>query len=205
MRNKLWIILVCCLFTSTCSMIQGDKGLGGNQNTESPIAGTGGSVNSDKNKQVQILSTADVLSVALTLKRQGKQSQAEASDLFGEKDGVRLNVSMVKKGYLLVLYKGSDGDQQIIFPNKGFYYGRNEVEPNTNIVIPSEGWFFFDQKKGTETIFIIFYETKDQLGSEPDAKRLIQNLEKTQAEKNNAEAFITENGSFVRIIKLSHQ
>jgi len=156
------------------------------------------------NGMTQIEPSADTLSVALTLLRNKKSAPAEISTVFVRDDGIRLNISTVEKGYLLAIYKGSDGDAQVLFPNKDYFNGRNEIELNKNVVIPNKGWFFFDEKKGTETIFVVFSKTGKLNDLSADPKRAVASFEKVRAEKNNPESFTTANGELVRVLEIKH-
>jgi hypothetical protein len=160
---------------------------------------------SDSGDKPPVLSPAEALSVELTLERNKKQRRVDASEIFVDDDGVRLNVSATEKGYLFVFYKGSDGESKFIFPNKDYFNGENKVEANQTAVIPKEGWLFFDKKIGTETVFVVYSRTQNLSQYTADATRAVYSFEKLRSEKNNAEAFATAENNLVRVVELKHK
>lgn len=177
----------------------------GNNNTSTESASPSPANSSDSGEKPPVLSPAEALSVGLTLQRDKKQSRVDTSEIFVKNDGVRLNVSAAEKGYLFVFYKGSDGEERFIFPNKDYFDGKNEVEPNKTIIIPNEGWFFLDEKIGTETLFVIYSRTQNLSEYTADAQRAVKSFEKLRSEKNNAEAFATAENNLVRVVELKHK
>jgi hypothetical protein len=201
LMRKYFLIILLLISPAACTF----EGTGVNRTDPPANSSATETANKDLTGKVSLTSSPDVLSAALTLLRQKKESIVRSSEVFKEEDGVRLNISMVEKGHLQVLYKGSNGETDVLFPDKKLNAGRDEVEANKNITIPTEGWFFFDEKSGTENVYAIFSKNKSGSLSAAEAKRKIELLEKRSAEEGNAEGFLDEDESVVRIIRLKHR
>jgi hypothetical protein len=147
----------------------------------------------------------DTLSVGLTLFRKGKETATESSEIFVKDDGVRLVVSTVETGFLYILYKASNGDIQVIFPSKEYFGGKNEVDVSKNVVIPKKGWLFFDEKKGVETVYVVFSKTQNLNKFAANPKQTLSDFEKLRAEKNNEHSFNDKDGDLIRVIELNHR
>lgn len=197
MKKKLLIGLIFLITYYGCNSI--DK---------KDSANTSGKENKPESvskEDVKLTSSPDTLSVALTLRQNDeKEISIQESRTFVEGNGVRLNISVVEEGYLTILYRGSSGDTKVIFPSKEFYDGNNEIEPNQNVTIPQRGWFFFDNKKGTETVYIIYSkkENFDKIMATPQQSAKIFDEISYAKETNN---FVTDDDKIVRIVKLKHQ
>jgi len=92
----------------------------------------------------------------------------------------------------------------VIFPNKDYFNGKNEIEINKNVAIPNKGWFILNEKKGTETIFIVYSKQQNFANLTSNPKQTIELFERIRTGKNNAEAFTTENGQLVRVVEIKH-
>lgn len=152
----------------------------------------------------QLPSAPDTLSIALTRFRNGNQQNVEASETFIKQDGIKLTVSMVEKGFVTIIYKASNSSSQILFPNKEYSNGQNGVEPHQNIVIPNKGWFFFDEKKGTETVYVVYSKNQFPKVISNNAEESVKSLEKLRSDNNNADSFINKDNDLVRVIELNH-
>lgn len=203
MKLSLFIVMMVIL----CGLIgcnsSGNNANTKNQNTISNVVSQ--PQNSNINGQTQLAPSADTLTIALTRLRKEKQESVQPSEIFIKKDGVRLTLSVVEKGFVTIIYKGSDGDSQVLFPNKNYFNGKNEVEPNQNVVIPNKGWFFFDEKKGTETIYVVYSKQPPPKDLATNAKDNIAKFEKLRSENNNADSFATKDGELVRVVELKHE
>jgi hypothetical protein len=166
---------------------------------------TGKSDNALTDERIEIRPSADTMTIALTLFRNDNESIVPPTETFYKDDGVKLNISTVSKGYLLILYKGSDGENQVIFPNKEFYNRENKIDANKTVTIPAKGWFYFDDKKGVEKIFVVYSENEDLHDLKKDPTATIEKLEEIELNKNSSDAFADEKGNLIRIIKLAHK
>lgn len=145
----------------------------------------------------------DTLTVALKRVRNKNIEAVPASEVFRNRDGVRLSISTVEKGYLTIFYQGSSGSVQVLFPNAAFANGKNEIQPNKTLKIPFKGWFLFDEKKGTEKVFIVFSSEKPNKSG--NAKEVLEGLEKLRETANQTDSFATPEGELVRVIELKHE
>jgi len=204
---RIFILLgaLCILLNISCSVAKNNQINQDKRNTnDAPIANNE-TVKPNDVKKTEILPTADTLSVALTLLRKSRQMPVEADEIFVKDDGVRLNISTVEKGYLYILYKGSSDAAQVLYPSKEYLNGKNEIEPNKTLTIPSKGWFFFDGKKGTETIFVLYSKIRNSKILLSNEEENLTLFEKWRLENGNSNAFITNEGNLVRVIELKHE
>ncbi len=126
----------------------------------------------------------------VALARQGKGNEslpASTAENFKAKEGIRLNISSVKDGFLQIFLKNNDGKVQKVFNSK--------INAGKPISFPSPRWIVFDDIPGTETIYVVI--------SDPDKP------EKTDAGSLDDQSggdleFTTEKGSAVKIIKINH-
>lgn len=188
-----------------------------NSGSNTAVANNNANEQNSQNKNsedIRILSSPETVTAALTRNRSNKIEAVSPGEVFFKGDGVRVNISTAEEGLLYIFYKGSSGGAEILFPKKNYNGGKNEVKANEVITVPREGWFFFDEKPGVETIYVIYSKTKDDLigkdesGAEYTLKNkpeeIIKYLDDAQA-RSGADAFATFNGNLVRRILLNHK
>lgn len=119
--------------------------------------------------------------------RDKKTASASFSDTFRADDGIRLNILSEIDGYLRVLIKENSGKVQKVPASK--------IKNGQAISFPSPRWLYFDNKPGTETLYLVVSKQADS------------NLDAAALERQAAGRmqFVTENGEAVRIIKLAHE
>ena len=183
---------------------------GSREKTENFGAGSGGKPPENVNRldgqtSTVIPSSPETLTTALSRNRRDKIEAVSDSEIFQKNDGVRLKISAVENGFVTVLYKGSDDNYLKLFPNKSYNKGKNSIAPNQILEIPDRGWLFFDEKKGVETIYVVYSKTviPNELAGEP--KKGFTVLDKLRSENNNSDAFADGDGNLVRIVKLTHE
>lgn len=128
------------------------------------------------------------LTIALAKQVKGNESiPASTAENFKARDGIRLNIASEKNGFLQIFLKDNSGKVHKVFNSK--------INAGKPISFPSPLWIFFDNKPGTETIYVVI--------SNPDKpeKTGVNSLDNQSG--GNLE-FTTENGSAVKIIKLNH-
>jgi bifunctional DNA-binding transcriptional regulator/antitoxin component of YhaV-PrlF toxin-antitoxin module len=200
MKNLLVIIIVV-FFVTSCRLFSFNE-IKQTANNNSTIKSTPNveplpEATQTKEKTI-ILSSADTMSVSLTLNRNGKQTPTNVKNNFGLDDGIRLTVSVVDSGYIYILSRGSDKEAGLLFPNKQIK--NNQISAGKNITFPQSGWLFFDEKAGKEILFVIYSKAQ----SPKFNKEYVETLEKLRS-VNNADSFTTEDGELVRVIELKHE
>jgi hypothetical protein len=75
---------------------------------------------------------------------------------FSSGDRIRLNVMVNQSGYLYVLHRGSSGAWHLLFPHHDDATADHAVTALRPQEIPKTGWFEFDDRPGTEQLFLIF-------------------------------------------------
>lgn len=83
-------------------------------------------------------------------------------EMIFEKDyRVRLNVSTPQAGYLYILNEGPSAGESltILFPSSTANSGSPKLVENQQVQIPEDGWFQFDDQRGTEKLWLIFSPT----------------------------------------------
>jgi hypothetical protein len=170
---------------------------------------------SDKTpEEIRLLSSPETVTVALTRNKLNKIEAVSQDEVFSKGDGVRVKVSTAEEGFLYIFYKGSSGGAQVLFPSKQYNGGKNDVKANQVITVPNNGWFFFDEKPGVETVYIIYSKTRDDLlGTNKSGVKLttqnkpaeiIEYLDEAHA-GSREDAYATSNGNLVRRILLNHK
>ncbi|MDQ3179971.1 MAG: DUF4384 domain-containing protein [Acidobacteriota bacterium] len=199
-----WFALVICM--TACF----DRNRSDEEKPVNVITGNAGtkmeSVNRTADQSLTVIPPSpDTLTVALLRSRKNNIETVSDSEIFKKNDGVRLKISTVENGFVTVLYQGSNNEYLKLFPNKSYNNGKNSIVPNRILEIPDRGWLFFDEKKGVETIFVVYSKSAilKELSGEP--KESIALLEKIRLENKNAAAFTTGDGDLVRIIELTHE
>lgn len=112
---------------------------------------------------------------------QGAQVGVASDFPFRNGDEVRLSIETKQDGYLYLVQKGSSGKLNILFPDKRIAKGAHSVKANQPMVIPSEGWFKFDTRPGTETIYVVYSQTVD--------KTLFATIEQAKNAESSAKIF----------------
>lgn len=158
---------------------------------------------------------AEALTISLTRTRDEKTGSAQLSDVFVEGDGLRFNISAAENGFIYIFHRGSDGESKLFFPDGKIKPAHNQVNANQTLTVPSDGWWFLDEKTGLEKIYIIYSRTreltigKDEIAGRDltvhdDGKAVVDYLERIRA-RISKDVFTTSNGNLVRVISLVHQ
>ncbi len=86
-----------------------------------------------------------------------------ANRTFRSGDRIRFGVLASHDGRLVLVHKGSSGSMAPIYPDQRIAEGSNTISGGAEIVIPEKGWFVFDDKPGTETVYAVFSIGEDAL------------------------------------------
>lgn len=129
----------------------------------------------------------------------GEQVSVSPEYAFRNGDEIRLSVESKQDGYLYLVQKGSSGRLNMIYPQRRIAGGAHSIKSNQEVMIPAEGWFKFDNRTGTETIFAVFSPKPDpkflalitqtsprRQTSQPSQAELIAELEHRSQEINPA-------------------
>jgi hypothetical protein len=93
----------------------------------------------------------------------GALEKVPADRTFRSGDRIRFGVLASNDGRLVLVHKGSSGAMGAIYPDKRIVGGSNTIRGGAQIVIPQKGWFVFDDKPGTETVYAVFTVGDDAL------------------------------------------
>jgi serine/threonine-protein kinase len=77
-----------------------------------------------------------------------------ASTEFQSGDSIRLVFESNTDGYLYVVQEGTSGRWNVLFPDVRINGGRNRIEKRKEYKVPSDDWFTFQERGGTERLFI---------------------------------------------------
>jgi hypothetical protein len=157
----------------------------------------------------------EISTITLSRQRNNQITRAQLSDVFTKDDGISLQLKTTENGFLYFFYKGSDGDSRISLSNKQPENNQIRIEGGQTVRIPSEGWWFFDGKKGVEQVYLVFSKTADKLIGQDEAtgqqvtihdtpEEVVDFLEKIHGNKSG-DTFTTPTGIVVRVITLLHQ
>ena len=98
-----------------------------------------------------------------------------AKEVLLEKDyRIQFFFKAIKRGHLYLINEGPGG-YVILFPTSLTNQGSSVMNANQEIIIPGEGWFYFDKEEGTERIWVVFSE-KGEI-SELEALKQLGNVE----------------------------
>ncbi|MFA5865988.1 MAG: DUF4384 domain-containing protein [Phycisphaerae bacterium] len=77
------------------------------------------------------------------------------------------------KGYIYLFNKGTSGRSVVLFPDKRINHGVNLIPSHIETVIPATGWYEFDEKTGTEEVYLFYTPKKIQDLEAPVASGVI--------------------------------
>jgi Domain of unknown function (DUF4384) len=100
----------------------------------------------------------------------GRFQEVPPDTTFHSGDRIRIKVDVNSSGYLYVVTQGSSGTWTLLFPSKQVDGGSNHVQKGEPRQIPpgDQGQFAFDEKAGTEKLFIVLTRQP-----QPDLDKLI--------------------------------
>ena len=75
---------------------------------------------------------------------------------FHSGDCIRMKFQTNADGYLYIFHRGSNSQGMRLFPDPRINGGQNFVYRFEEIVIPSSGWFQFDERPGVEDLYLFF-------------------------------------------------
>lgn len=113
---------------------------------------------------------------------------ATAGDVFRTNDGIQFSIQPKEDLFLRVIARDNSG-------KVGELYGGRITTGGVHTIPGLKKWIFFDDKPGTETIFLVFHK------SDPGKITDVSSLE---LEGKGKTEFTTAKGAAVRILKLDH-
>jgi serine/threonine-protein kinase len=111
--------------------------------------------------------------------RGGIQVDSDPDTTFRAGDRVKFAFESNIDGFLYVVYKGSSGRWDVLFPNPEINGGRNTIRRGQQYAVPEDGWFAFDETPGTEEVFVIL--SKEPMAQLPGFKSPVTKAESIQA------------------------
>ncbi len=104
-------------------------------------------------------------------KADGSVEEVDPDAAFKSGESIRLTVESSDQASLYIVTQGSSGKWSVLFPSKQIAGGANRVDPFQTYVIPPGGWFSFDEKTGSERLFVMLSRKPVE-----DLEKLIYNL-----------------------------
>jgi hypothetical protein len=98
-------------------------------------------------------------------------TEVPVETVFRAGDRIQLRVETNGQGYLYVITRGSSGTWKPLFPSPEVEDGNNRVEGFHSYVLPPESRLIFDERTGTEKLFVVFSREP-----EPNLEKLIYSL-----------------------------
>jgi hypothetical protein len=86
----------------------------------------------------------------------GVKKEVPTTTEFKSGDAINVRVEVNDYGYLYIFARGSSGNWTPLFPSPSVENGDNRVGPNHPYLLPNGYVFRFDDKPGTERIFVVF-------------------------------------------------
>lgn len=153
------------------------------KNTQKNTSTTTASVNANANASANVKAySAPALGVGYTLYMRDANGQAvrvDPSRSFRTGDRVRLLLETNTDGYLYIFNTTDNGSPVMIYPDVRLDDGGNYIEAHVPIEIPSREetderyqWFTFDNKPGTERLYVVF--SRDPLPGVPIEDELVR-------------------------------
>ena len=123
----------------------------------------------------------------------GQMEETPTDAIFHTGDRIQFKVETNGPGYLYIIAQGSSGTWQPMFPSPELDGGSNYVEGFRSYIMPVKTRFFFDDRAGTEKVFLIFTREK-----EADLENMIYSLQGGKTKPAAAPAPIPENQPVIR-------
>ena len=106
----------------------------------------------------------------------GQFDEVDSETIFRSGDGLRVSVESNDNAYLYIVTRGTSGTWSVLFPNAAINKGDNRVAAHERQTIPAGGQFTFDEREGTERVFVVLSRTQQS-----DLESLIYELDRTQS------------------------
>jgi serine/threonine protein kinase len=95
--------------------------------------------------------------------KRGNEETVSPETRFYNNDGVRIRIQADQNGFLYILSRGSSGKVSMLYPDRRIQGGNNQIVKEQVVSIPTgAGWIKFDNKTGTELIYLVFTENKTE-------------------------------------------
>jgi len=111
----------------------------------------------------------------------GQFDEVDSDIIFRSGDGLRVSVESNDNAYLYIVTRGTSGTWSVLFPNAAINKGDNRVAAHERQTIPAGGQFTFDEREGTERVFVVLSRTQQS-----DLESLIYDLDRTQSPQRPA-------------------
>jgi uncharacterized protein DUF4384 len=106
----------------------------------------------------------------------GQYDEVDADSIFRSGDGLRVSIESNDNAFLYIVTRGSSGSWNVLFPNAAINKGDNRIEAHQRQTIPAGGQFTFDEREGTERVFVVLSRTQQS-----DLESLIYELDRGPA------------------------
>jgi hypothetical protein len=106
----------------------------------------------------------------------GQYDEVDSDTIFRSGDGLRVSIESNDDAYLYIVTRGTSGTWNVLFPNAAINKGDNRIEAHQRQSIPAGGQFTFDEREGTERVFVVLSRTQQS-----DLESLIYDLDRAPA------------------------
>ena len=145
--------------------------------------------------------------------KRGNEETVSPETTFYNGDGVRIRIQADQNGFLYILSRGSSGEVSMLYPDRRIQGGNNQMVKGQVVSIPTgAGWIKFDNKTGTEMIYLAFAENKtERFISELENARsqakmaLPAELERQAVDLATTGGDLKGQGTLLGTLKLRHQ
>lgn len=95
--------------------------------------------------------------------KRGNEEGVSPETTFYSGDSVRIRIQSDQNGFLYILSRGSSGKVSMLYPDRRIQGGNNRIVKGKVVSIPTDGgWIKFDEKPGTETLYLLFAENRTE-------------------------------------------
>jgi hypothetical protein len=137
----------------------------------------------DSGEIKRVSSTGDIAGPPLALRYSllkqagsGEYVEVDPDTIFRSGDRLKISIESNDGAYLYIVQQGSSKAWNLLFPNEDTGHGDNRVERGRSVTVPAGGRFTFDDRPGTERLFIVLSRQ-----AEPDLEKMIYDLSRGTA------------------------
>jgi len=125
------------------------------------------------------------------VKPNGEKQRVTTDRIFHSGETFQLHVESSVTGRLLVYQRDADGSKQLLFPDQTVYAGDNLVQAKVETIVPSAGKIKFDNRPGTETLYMVLTPGDRRRTEQQVTAGAVQVQEQVQAADRNIETAST--------------
>jgi serine/threonine protein kinase len=145
--------------------------------------------------------------------KRGNDEPVSPETIFYNGDSVKIRIQAEQNGFLYIMSRGSSGKVSMLYPDRRIQGGNNRIVKGGAVSIPTDGgWFTFNNKPGTEMIYMVFAENKTERfisefgnATSQDKIAMPADLERQAVDLATVSGGLEGQGALVGILKLNHK